>query len=355
MIALLLTAAASLPQFAAPADSPHDYRDPKFYYFVAGDPTLPRATHTEFELVLMGGGGIVDAAYASIASHAGGGHIVILRAVSDEGFDPQDGRLGVWFVTKWGPVASAQTIVFRNREASFDPRVLAALRSADGIFLAGGDQANYVRYWKGTPVQQALDAHVRANRPLGGSSAGLAIMGHYSYTALDGGSLESKSALSDPCGPGVTLESDFLHFRWLEDMIADTHFSQRSRLGRLIVFIARIDGQRGDAAAYGIGVDENSALVVDAHGVGVLSAGSAGSAWLVMPQQPAAVLQARRPLSLSHVRILRVGPDSRLDLRTRSVLRPAAQTSVSIEAGRPARNPMTSPMMLREAVPPNES
>ena len=69
---------------------------------------------------------------------------------------------------EWGPVASAETITFHNREASSDPRVLKALHDADGIFLAGGDQANYVRYWKGTGVQEALNAHVKANRPIGG-------------------------------------------------------------------------------------------------------------------------------------------------------------------------------------------
>ncbi|MFA9352951.1 Type 1 glutamine amidotransferase-like domain-containing protein, partial [Escherichia coli] len=74
-----------------------------------------------------------------------------------------------------GGVASVQTIVFHSRAASTDPRVLDILAHADGIFIAGGDQANYVRYWKDTPVARALDAHVRKGRPLGGTSAGLAI------------------------------------------------------------------------------------------------------------------------------------------------------------------------------------
>ena len=119
--------------------------------------------------------------------------------------------------------------------------MIAALRSADGIFLAGGDQGNYIRYWKGTPVQDALNAHVRADHPIGGSSAGLAILGHYSYTALDGGSMESQDrAAPIPSIPGVTLEGDFLHLRWLESVITDTHFSKRCQArAALIVFVAR--------------------------------------------------------------------------------------------------------------------
>ncbi len=246
-------------------------------YFVSGDPALPRAAHADFTLALMGGGGIVDAAYAAIAVHGGRGHIVILRAVADDSFDPQDGDLGTTFMTAWGPVVCAETIVFHHREASFDPRVIAALRAADGIFLAGGDQGNYIRYWKGTPVQEALNAHVLAGRPIGGSSAGLAILGHYSYTRLDGESMESKTALANPYHAGVTIENDFLHLRWLECVITDTHFSKRSRLGRLIVFVARINQDHPADKVFGIGVDEKTALLVGADGVGRIAAGSAGA------------------------------------------------------------------------------
>src|SRR5215475_3518894 len=104
-----------------------DYRDPNFDYFVSGDPAQPRAAHTEFGLALMGGGGSNDAAFAFIASHGGFGHMVILRAVSDDSFDPDSGYYGQGFMDKWGPVKSAETIVFHHREASFDPRVLKAL------------------------------------------------------------------------------------------------------------------------------------------------------------------------------------------------------------------------------------
>jgi cyanophycinase len=330
---------------AAIADT-RDYRDPNYDYFVAGDPALPRAGHTQFMLALMGGGGLVDAAYAALARQAGAGHIVVLRAVSDDSFDPDDGRYDRLFVSRWGPVASAETIVFHHREASFDPRVLAVLRGADGIFLAGGDQANYIRYWKGTPVQQLLNAHLRAGRPLGGSSAGLAILGRYSYTALDGGSMESKIALANPYDAGVTLEDDFLHCRWLENVITDSHFSQRSRLGRLIVFIARIDRDHVGADAYGVGIDENSALLIGADGTGRMAAGSAGGAWVVMPRHRPAVLTAGLPLSMGEVGIVRLGPQSRIDFRTRRVTAPAAVTTVSLERGIPRPDPVVSPLLM---------
>jgi cyanophycinase len=334
---------------------PHNFRDKNFDYFVAGDPTQPRASHTEFMLALMGGGGSVDSAFAAIASHAGYGHILILRAVSDDSFDAGDADYGKSFANQWGPVVSAETIVFHNRAASFDPRVIAALRRADGIFLAGGDQGNYIRYWKGTPVQEALNAHVLVNRPVGGSSAGLAILGHYSYTALDGGSMESKTALADPNNSGVTLEGDFLHFRWLEHVITDTHFSKRCRLGRLIVFIARINKDQPTANIFGIGVDEKSALLIGADGIGRMARGSAGSAWLVMPQQRAKILVVGQPITINDVRINRLDQTGNIDLKTRKVSRPAAVTTDSIERGLPTKDSIASPLMLRSVVPPDET
>jgi cyanophycinase len=339
---------------APPADGAHDYRDKNFDYFVVGDPAAPRTAQPYFTLALMGGGGSVDAAFVALARGAGHGHVVILRAVGDDSFDPDAGDYGRSFRAEWGPVASAETLVFHNRQASYDARVLATLARADGIFLAGGDQANYIHYWKGTPVERALNEHVRANRPLGGSSAGLAILGHYSYTALDGGSLESKVALPDPFSAAVTLESDFLRLRFLGDVITDSHFSQRSRLGRLIVFVARLDAERGDLKVLGVGIDEHSALLIDGRGIGRLAAGSAGSAWLVRATRRPQVLRAGAPLSADHVHITRIGAASTLELRDGRVSQPAEQTDAVIRAGVPAPDPLLDSRMLRAVVPPSE-
>jgi cyanophycinase len=344
---------APAPSSAA-TPGPRDYRDRHFDYFVTGDPATARAAHTQAGFALMGGGGNVDDAFAFIARHAGGGHIVVLGAVSDDRFDPTDGRYGSGFAQRWGPVRSTETIIFHDREAAFDARVIAALRGADGIFLMGGDQSNYLRYWKGTPVQQALDDHVRAGRPIGGSSAGLAVLGRYSYGALDGGSMESKVALGDPFDPGMTLEDDFLRFPLLENVITDTHFSQRCRLGRLIAFLARLGADHPVAPLLGIGVDEKTALLIDADGIGRLAAASSGSVWLVMPQGPARGLGKGRALSVQGVRLVRMDQGSSIDLRTRAVEHPAAQTMLSIDKGRLTRESIASPIFLRAAAPPDE-
>ena len=347
---------AALNAFLAPAtfaQTAHDYRDKNFDYFVSGDPSKPRASHTEFGVAMMGGGGSVDAAFKFIADRAGHGHIVILRAVSDDSFDADDGSYGKKFMAEWGPVASAETITVHNREASSDARVLKALHDADGIFLAGGDQANYVRYWKGTGVQDALNAHVKANRPIGGSSAGLAILGRYSYTAFDGGSMESKIALANPFDSGVTLEDDFLHIRNLETVITDTHFSRRSRLGRLITFVARLQSEK-EKNIIGIGVDERTALLVDADGTAHLAAGSAGSAWMVMPRERA-TLKSGQALTMHDIALTRIDAGSVVDLRDHAVKKPGAVVTLQIDGGQLSEPSIASKILKREAAPKDES
>jgi len=357
---ICLLSAGTMAHATSPAarpagnEAPHDYRDGNFDYFVSGDPRKPRATHTESGIVLFGGGGRVDAGFEFIARRAGGGHIVILRAVSDDSYDPEDGDYGKSFVAEWGPVVSAETIVFHNRDASSDPRVVSALRNADGIFLAGGDQANYVKYWKGTPVQEALNAHVRAHRPIGGSSAGLAVLGRYAYTALDGGSMESRVALANPFDAGMTLDGDFLACPGLEHVITDTHFSARSRLGRLIAFVARINRDDPAANIRGIGVDEASALLIDEKSIGRLAPGSKGNVWVVEETESTQNrIEAGQPLSVD-TRITKVDASSTVDVAHGTVAHAASVDALAIRAGGVEPGNKFLPMLTRRATPPNE-
>jgi len=350
--------AARLVATSQPAACPsgaltQDCRGEDFDYFVSGNPAAPRSGRTRFGLILMGGGGYVDAAYRALAERAGLGHIVVLRATNDHSFDPDDGKLGPLFGA-WGPVASCQTFTFHSRAAAFDARVITALRQADGVFLAGGDQANYVRYWKGTPVQGALDDLARRERPIGGNSAGLAILGHYSYIDFDGVSLESKVAIADPLGPAVTLEDDLLHLKGLENAVTDTHFSARSRLGRLIVFVARLNRGPPARRSYGIGVDERTAVLIEADGTGHIVAGSRGSAWVVTLDGANPVLAPGQPFSANRVRIDQMTQASVLRAMNGVVEHPASVNRVRIDAGAVVADEPLKSMMVRDRAPSDE-
>lgn len=291
-----------------------------------GDLKAPRPRPTEMGLMLHGGGDWSLDAFRWLMAKAGGGHIVVLRA-------SYAGENGVEIFNEVGGVASVRTLVITDRRAAYDGRVLDIVRSADGIFLGGGDQSNYVRDWKGAPLNALLDAHVRAGRPIGGTSAGLAVLGAYCYGALDGGSIDSPTALGDPLGTQVTLVDDFLHLPHLGQVITDSHFQQRNRLGRLVTFVARLAHEQRDPRITGIGVDENTALCIDAEGVGRVMSGHDGHAWLVRPGRQADVIAPHRPLTFAGIPIVGLGRDSRLQLDGFKVTRPAFERVCDVRDG----------------------
>lgn len=316
-----------------------------YLYYETGDPEAPRPAAPQAGLMLVGGGEWPYEAFRWMIGKAGHGRIVILRASGT--IEAQDE-----FFKDIGGITGAQTLVFQDRSAASDPRVLDIVRKADGIFIAGGDQSNYVRYWKGTPLNDAINQHVRDGKPLGGTSAGLAIMGAYSYGAMDGGSLTSEDALKDPMGPAVTLVDDFLQLPPLpaHQVITDSHFGARDRLGRLLTFIARLSSEHATAGIKGLGVDENTALCIDGNGVGKVFTDTGGKVWLVVPQalldlqakqgpeQFGEFMKSQVPagqaLDFAGFTVTGIGTGSRLLLPAFTVENPAFRSEADVVKGR---------------------
>ncbi|MGO1070947.1 cyanophycinase [Lysobacter sp. CA199] len=311
---------------ARDATAPDPSRRDGYRYYQIGDVSAPRPAPTQAGLMLVGGGEWPREAFAWMIQRAGNGRIVILRASGTVEAQNE-------FFHDIGGITAAQTLVFDDRRAASDSRVLEIVRRADGIFIAGGDQSNYVRYWKGTPLARALDAHVRAGKPIGGTSAGLAILGAYAYGAMDGGSLVSSTALADPAGPQLTLVEDFLHMPHLQRVITDSHFGKRDRLGRLIAFLARLSNEHKRQDLIGLGVDEHTALCIDARGQGRVFSGNGGKVWLVRAQQPAQVYAPGRPLSLRAVPVIGLDSGSALRMRDLKIERPAFSELYDVQAG----------------------
>ena len=288
-------------------------------------------------LLLMGGGDRHVDAMKWFFTKAGHGHIVILRA-------SQGGQVGEEFYRDIGGIQSAETFVFSDRSAATDARMLRALRNADGIFIAGGDQARYVRFWRGTPVADALNAHVAAGKPLAGTSAGLAMLGEYLYGAMDDGSITSREALADPFGPANTIESHFLDLALLKGIVTDTHFRERDRLGRLFAFVAKAQAERpaDQPPLFGLGVDESASVAVEPDGTGhVYTVEPGGGAWLV-DGAGLRDLSRRGALTAPRIRVVGIGANSVLHLLTRQVDNPAFTRIYAVRAGEVVEAPRWS-------------
>jgi cyanophycinase-like exopeptidase len=106
----------------------------------------------------------------------GGGDFVVLRASGDDAYNQ--------YIFDLCACDSVETIVFEHRDAAYDKFVIEKIRSAEALFIAGGDQSRYVRFWKGTPVEDAIHAVAAKPAPIGGTSAGMAILGQHAYAAM---------------------------------------------------------------------------------------------------------------------------------------------------------------------------
>lgn len=255
--------------------------------------------------LLAGGGDASADAYRWFAGKAGGGDAVTIRASGADGMNRP--------LMDTGGIASASTLLFHSREASSDPFVVDTIRKASALFIAGGDQWNYIRYWKGTPVEDAINELVRRGVPVGGSSAGLAVLGQFSFSA-ENDSATSKIALADPFDKTVTIEEHFLRIPLLAGIITDTHFVRRDRLGRTLVFLARLmhDGKAHPASS--IAVDQDNAVLLEPDGAARLS--GPGNAYFIRAAQMPEVCEPGKPLSIHGISVYRIGAKGKFDVKT---------------------------------------
>jgi cyanophycinase-like exopeptidase len=213
--------------------------------------------------VLMGGGTDVDEAFRWMISKSGGGDFVILRATGTNAYND-------YVYTQLGGVNSCETILIDSRAAANDATVEQKIRNAEAVFIAGGDQSNYVNFWEGTKVEDALNYLINTKKvPVGGTSAGCAIQGKIYFSAVNLGTstLTSAECLANPYNTKLTLGRDnFLNNSALTNTITDTHFNNPDRRGRLVTFLARMSKDYG-IMPKGIGVDEQTAVCIE-NGVG---------------------------------------------------------------------------------------
>jgi cyanophycinase len=154
-------------------------------------------------------------------SNAGKGDFVVLRTSGDDAYNQWILDLSV---QSGKPLNTVRTILMNDAKASSDEVVLNTIRNAEAIFLAGGDQSEYLNYWAGTEVQSIIQAKL-TNVTVGGTSAGCAVLGNWVYSG-EKGSAVSEEALQDPYDRLITIEPAFLKIPFLDTIITDTHFGE---------------------------------------------------------------------------------------------------------------------------------
>src|SRR4051812_34419719 len=116
-----------------------------YQYFLLGNPG-DVARPTRPGLALEGGGPDLDEAFRWLIGRSGGGDFVVLRTTGTDAYNDY-----VYELAAPGGVRpdSVATLIVATRAASSDPFVLATLRHAEALWIAGGDQGRHVALWRG--------------------------------------------------------------------------------------------------------------------------------------------------------------------------------------------------------------
>jgi cyanophycinase len=279
-------------------------------------------------IAMMGGGTDLDEAFRWLCDKGNGGDFLILRARGDDDYNS--------YVNGLCKANSVATLIVPDRAAAEEPAVAEIIWKAEVVFIAGGDQANYIRGWKGTAVERAINDDVAAGKPIGGTSAGLAVLGEFVYGAMgdkeDDKDLASGQVLANPYFERVTLVREFLKVPQLEGTITDSHFAKRDRMGRTLGFLARIMKDGWSARPREVAIDEKSAVLVEADGKATV-VGTGKGAYFLGPTMGPEVCEKGVALTFRGISVYRVPAGGHFDL-TSWTGESGTAYSLSVERGK---------------------
>jgi cyanophycinase len=195
------------------------------------------------------------------------------------------------------------------QDAVSDPTLVAQVREATGVFLIGGEQDKIVKALfttegEPTPMLEAMWDIYRKGGVIAGTSAGAAVMSRVMIRSAE--SVLETMLKGVRWGKEIDRGLGFID----DDWFVDQHHLIRGRFARTLV------AMKDQGFKYGIGVDENSAIIVkngkDARVIGYKGA-------LVMDLSHAEHDEKLGHFNLKNARLTYLDRGDRFDLRTMEV------------------------------------
>ncbi|MBX4891367.1 cyanophycinase [Rhizobium bangladeshense] len=182
---------------------------------------------------------------------------------------------------------------------------LESLRQVRAVFFSGGDQLRITSLIGDTPIYRQIHDIFAGGGVIAGTSAGASAM---SETMLVRGRNASSFRIGDiSMATGLGL---------LPNVIIDQHFAERGRIGRLIGAVSQ------NPRVLGIGIDEDTAIVVQGHQFRVIGS---GAVYLVdggdVTHSNIAEASPEEALSIYDLRLHVLSSGDRFDLETRRPVR----------------------------------
>ncbi|QIZ83668.1 type 1 glutamine amidotransferase-like domain-containing protein [Bermanella marisrubri] len=205
--------------------------------------------------LLMGGGSDVDNAFSqNVVNHIGSSmDTVVLRADDSNGYNS--------YLASLMASDSVITLVVDSRTLANSDYVEWLVKSAEFVFVAGGDQSAYLNAWENTKLSAALQHVYDKGGVIGGTSAGMAVMGSTMYDPDGILGAVSSEVVTNYCHSTLNFSQGMLSVPALANTVTDTHFYERDRMGRSMVFLARQATNHKVIAA-----SEGTSLFVEADG-----------------------------------------------------------------------------------------
>ncbi|MFN3619029.1 cyanophycinase [Sphingorhabdus sp.] len=203
-------------------------------------------------------------------------------------------------------VADLVELYVKDRAEAMDGSKSQMLENAAGIFFTGGDQLRIVSQIGDTPLEAMVHDLHRRGGVIAGTSAGASAQGE---TMLITGAGQESYRIGDMhMAPGLGL---------IPGVMIDQHFAERGRIGRLLGAVAH------NPRLLGIGVDEDTAIVVKGEDFDVIGAGGV------------TIVDAAR---LSHSNIAETEPDSVLSMHDVTLHALSAGDRFNLISRRPAKH-----------------
>lgn len=143
--------------------------------------------------------------------------------------------------------AALHTLHIGERSDAGSPEVVKIIDETTLFMFAGGDQLRLSSLIGGTRLHEALLARYRSGGcVVAGTSAGATVISETMIFQNNRFRVFRKGGLEMTKGFGL-----------IDDVIFDTHFSQRSRISRLVHAVAT------NPALLGLGIDEDTGLIIE--------------------------------------------------------------------------------------------
>lgn len=219
------------------------------------DESLPKG-----KLIIIGGGSRPDSLVERIIQEAGlrtGGYCVILPMSSE---DPDS---SVYYASQQFLNKSITKLYGFNfkKDQAIKKSWIDSIRTANLIYITGGDQARFMNIVAGTEIETAIHDAYKKGCVISGTSAGAAVM---SKLMITGDQLKHK----EYSATFQTIEPDNIEIKTglglLPDVMIDQHFLIRSRHNRLLTAVIE------HPEMICIGIDESTAILVNGKNIEVL-------------------------------------------------------------------------------------